>query len=122
MVCCVSIKIISFFLIFVSIMIGSIGTAFYVSDKHGELVYKPTMCFVKSYATIIETCSQQNCNRELGTSVCTTDYYPCSKSMYTVAYNVSDGREVISTIISTDGPGADSVSPMIDNDCGHLFH
>lgn len=99
-----------------SIILGSIGASSYVTDKHGESVYKPTMCLVEKYTIINETCSSSTC---YGLGSCFTNYYSCNTPLYTVGYNVSDGREVESTIKGRDGPGADSVRMVFNKDFGY---
>jgi len=107
---CLFISPVLCFVIFASIIVGSIGAAFYVSEKHSESVYKSTMCFVKSYTTFTDICSEEYCSGAESNTACTTNYYQCTKSRYTVVYHVLDGREIESTIIGADGPGANSVS------------
>ncbi len=103
-------------IIIASIIVGSIGAASYVSEKHDESVYKPTMCFVKNYTLVESKCSTQNCQSSGFGQQCTTDYYTCYLVMYTVIYNISDGTEFESTITATDGPGAQSVSMLIESE------
>lgn len=109
-IACVIILQVLCVVIVASIIVGSIGAAFYVSDKHSESVYRSTMCFVKSYTTITDTCSDQDCDTTETGTTCTTNYYQCTIPMYTVVYHILDGREIESTIIGADGPGANSVS------------
>ena len=45
-------------LVTMSAIIGIIGTVLYVSEKNAEATYKPTMCFVKNYTIIQQTCSE----------------------------------------------------------------
>jgi hypothetical protein len=97
-----------------SLMVGLIGTAFYVTEKHDENVYKPTMCFVKNYTIIQDTCVRQNCQGVGSGEHCSTEYYTCDTALYTVVYNTSDGREIESSTKATGGPAADSVSTLAE--------
>jgi hypothetical protein len=104
--------ILSFFIIIASIIVGSIGASSYVKEKYDESVYKSTMCFVANYAITTYKCSRQEC--QAFNQQCTTVYYTCYLEIYTVIYNVSDGRELQSTIKTTGGPGSQSVSISIN--------
>jgi hypothetical protein len=112
--CCKCFFNYSTLVIITSIIVGSIGAAYYVSEKRDESVYKPTMCFVKNYTLIKKTCASQNCEQTEFGQECTTTYYSCDETWYTVVYNVSDGREIQSSGFWTNGPGANSVSIQME--------
>jgi hypothetical protein len=97
--------ILSVLIIIPSIIFGSIGAWAYVKLKHDQSVYKPTMCFVKNYTITESKCPTESCSWG-----CTTVYEPCYLEIYIVIYNVSNGRELQSTIKTTDGSGPHSVS------------
>jgi hypothetical protein len=101
--------IISSCIIIASIIVGSIGAASYVKEKHDESIYKPTMCFVENYTITDSTCSKQQCNSNGFGQTCTNVYYTCPIELYIVMYNVSDGRQIQSDIKTKDGPGPNSV-------------
>jgi hypothetical protein len=110
------------FLLFVltigSGIVGIIGSVKYVSDKHDESVYKPTMCFVKNYTLTEITCSGEDCSSS-GSQSCTTHYYSCNIELYTVLYNVSNNGAIQTTTDASNGPGSSSVSEGIKQ-CGRL--
>jgi hypothetical protein len=91
-----------------SIVFGSIGTSYYISEKHNQSIYKPIICFIHSYSLVESQCPTQNCSGEFIPS-CTTIYYTCHLDTYVVIYNVSDGRQIQSTSTAKDGPGPKSV-------------
>jgi hypothetical protein len=97
-----------------SIVVGSIGAASYVSEKHDENVYKPTMCFVKNYAIVPDTCVWQHCQDVGSDEQCSTQYYTCDTALYTVVYNTLYERQTESSTKATGGPGADSVSALVE--------
>jgi hypothetical protein len=97
-----------------SLMVGLIGTAFYVTEKHDENVYKPTMCFVKNYAIVPDTCVWQHCQDVGSDEQCSTQYYTCDTALYTVVYNTLYERQTESSTKATGGPGADSVSALVE--------
>lgn len=93
-----------------SVIVGIIGAVKYVSEKHAESVYKPTMCLVKNYQVNRKTCTTQDCN---GRS-CTTRTYSCDEEFYTVRYIVSNGQTIETTFEASDGPGSNSVSTLLE--------
>lgn len=106
-----SIMIVPFLLILmlVSILVGIIGTAEYVPEKHDESVYKRTTCLVKNYTRFGKICSSQSCTGSGSDEICTTDYYTCHVEVYTVLYNVSSLGTIETSFVSSDGPGSNSV-------------
>ena len=97
-------------IIVASIVVGSIGAAFYVTEKYDESVYKSTMCFVRNYTMVESSCSRQDCYSNGFSQSCATSYYACYILAYTVIYHTTDGRELESTTTATGGPGMQSVS------------
>jgi hypothetical protein len=73
-----------------SIIFGSIGVSSYVTEKHDQSVYKSTICFVTNY-----TITEQQCLIQTGF---VGGSYTCYLQIYIVSYNVSNGRELQSTI------------------------
>jgi hypothetical protein len=98
-ICFIGAVCISILIIIASITIGSIGAKTYASIRHDQFIYKPTMCFVENYTIILGRCRRA-----------------CYKELYTIIYNVSNGREIESTTIDTNGPGENSVSAMLESE------
>jgi hypothetical protein len=94
----------SFLIIIASIIVGSIGASSYVQEKHDESIYRSTMCFVTNYTITEYTCPTQTCYSSGYSQQCTTVDSTCYLNIYIVIYNVSDGRELQSTIITRDKP------------------
>ncbi|CAF1345180.1 unnamed protein product [Adineta steineri] len=69
------------------VIIGSVGTANYVRDKHDESIYRSTMCYVTHCDTFEST-------YYYATGSPTTTYW----NVKSVLYNISDGRLMNSTI------------------------
>lgn len=107
--CQVLTYVLSFCIIIASIVIGSIGAALYVKEKHAESIYKLTMCFVDNYTSVESQCARQVCQSAGFNTQCTTTYYTCYIDTYTVIYNASDGTQLQSITTAENGPGSNSV-------------
>jgi low temperature requirement protein LtrA len=72
------------FILMISIVIGSVGTAFYVKEKYNQSIYKPTMCFVQNYSLIESKCPKQECSSSSFSQSCTTVYYISNLDTYVI--------------------------------------
>jgi hypothetical protein len=91
------------------IIIGSTGLSLYISEKHNQSIYKPTVCFVQNYSLVESQCLTEKCSGGFLSS-CTTIDYACDLHTYVIIYNVSDGRQIQLTKREKDGSGSKSVS------------
>ena len=96
-----------------SIVVGSIGAAFYATDKRDGLNFKPTMCFVKTFQSSQGTCSRRECTGVYPIRYCSTVYYKCYKDTYTVTYDVPGKGKLETETTATGGPGRKAVSIVI---------
>lgn len=69
------------------IVMGSIGAAYYVRDKHDETVLKSTLCYITN--TYIDSSDSTDAD---GHTTC------ISYRVFLVQYNTSDGQKINSTI------------------------